>query len=372
MTPERVPFANLAREVGGLRAELDEAIGAVLSRGWFVLGEEGDAFEREFADWLGSKHVVGVASGTDAIELALRALELEPGAEVITQANTCVPTIAGIERAGATPVLCDVEPAAGTMDPDSVVQAITERTAAIVPVHLYGQCGDMDAVREIAAEHEVVIIEDCAQAHGAEFKGRRAGTIGAMGCFSFYPTKNLGALGDAGAVVTGDDQLAARVRLVRQYGQTGRYSHQVAGVNSRMDEVQAAVLRVKLSQINRRNARRREIAAIYSDALAGTSASPLATLPNRSHAYHLYVTEVLERDRFQATMDEHGVATLVHYPVPVHRHPPYRQLAGDVALTVSEKLARKIVSLPIYPDLTDEEVTQVADAAVRSLRLANA
>ena len=170
------------------------------------------------------------------------------GAEVITQANTCVPTIAGIERAGAKPVLCDVEPAAGTMDPDSVVQAITERTAAIVPVHLYGQCGDMDAVREIAVEHEVVIIEDCAQAHGAEFKGRRAGTIGAMGCFSFYPTKNLGALGDAGAVVTGDDQLAARVRLVRQYGQTGRYSHQVAGVNSRMDEVQAAVLRVKLSQ----------------------------------------------------------------------------------------------------------------------------
>ena len=358
----QVSFADLRRVTEPLRTELDDAIARVLDSGWYVLGEEGRAFEEEFARFSGSRYGVGVASGTDAIELALRALGIGPGDEVVTQANTCVPTIAGIERAGATPVLCDVDADAATMAPESLRGAIGPRTKAIVPVHLYGQCADVDAILEIAGD--IPVVEDCAQAHGAQLRGRSAGSIGLLGCFSFYPTKNLGALGDAGAVITDDPDLAERLRLLRQYGQTDRYRHAERGVNSRLDDLQAAILRAKLPHLARWNERRRGIASRYDEALSGTDVRPLARLSDRMHVFHLYVVEVPNRESFQARLAAAGVGTLVHYPEPIHGHPPYRRLGeGTVRLSVAEGLARRIVSLPLYPELRDEEVEHVANSA---------
>jgi len=366
----RVPFANLRRSVDELRGDLDSAVGRVLSSGWFILGEEGRRFENEFAEWNSSAHAAGVASGTDAIELALRALGVGAGDEVVTQANTCVPTVAAIERAGATPVLCDVEPAAATIDLASLERALSARTRAIVPVHLYGQCGDMDGVLALAADRGIPVVEDCAQAHGAEHRGRRAGTLGALGAFSFYPTKNLGAIGDAGAVTTDDAQLAEQVRLLRAYGQTGRYEHVAAGVNSRLDELQAALLRAKLTHLEASNERRRAIAVAYDEALADGPVRPLGRVPHARHVFHLYVVEAPDREAFQAALANRGVQTLVHYPRPVHGHAPYARLAdGRASLAVSEALAERIVSLPIYPELTDAEVDHVA-AVLREVAVA--
>jgi dTDP-4-amino-4,6-dideoxygalactose transaminase len=360
----RVPFANFRRTVDELRPELDAALARVLDSGWFLLGKEGEEFEREFAAWVGTSHAVGCASGTDAIELALRALGVGAGDEVVTQANTCVPTVAAITRAGATPVLCDVEPDAATIDPDSLAAAIGPRTKAVIPVHLYGQMGDIDAVEAIASERGVALIEDCAQAHGASASGRRAGTIGAAAAFSFYPTKNLGAFGDGGAVTTSDDGLDEQLRLIRQYGQADRYHHVAEGVNSRLDELQAALLRVRLSRLTADVARRNEIADRYTEALTDTPVEPLRRIPGHEHAYHLFVARAPDRDRFQAALADEEVATLVHYPRPVHGHEPYASLGnGPVPLTNAESLSQQVVSLPIYPELSDAEVEHVAESA---------
>ena len=362
-SPPAIPFNDLGRVTRDLRDELSEAIARVLDSGWFVLGPEVAAFERELVELIGTQHAVGVASGTDAIELALRALRLKPGDEVVTQANTCVPTISGIERAGLTPVLCDVEPEAGTMDPDSLRGAIGPRTRAVLPVHLYGQCADMEAITRIADEHGVHVVEDSAQAHGATFRGRPAGTIGRLGCFSFYPTKNIGALGDGGAVVTSELDLAERLRRVREYGQTARYVHVERGVNSRLDELQAAVLRVKLRHLENWTQRREKIAGSYMEALTGSVVRPLARLPERRHVFHLFVVVAPERDALRAHLERYGVKTLVHYPEPVHWYPPYRSLGdGPVPLERAERLCSKVVSLPIYPELRDWEVEHVATA----------
>jgi dTDP-4-amino-4,6-dideoxygalactose transaminase len=353
----RVAFANFRRTVEQMRPELDAAVARVLDSGWFLLGKEGEGFESEFARWVGAPHAVGCASGTDAIELALRAAGIGAGDEVVTQANTCVPTVAAITRAGATPVLCDVEPEAGTIDPESLARAL-------VPVHLYGQVGDIGAVMDVAAAHGLPVIEDCAQAHGAKADGRAAGTTGIAGAFSFYPTKNLGAFGDGGAVTTSDAELDARLRLVRQYGQADRYHHVAEGVNSRLDEIQAAILRVRLARLDADTARRVAIAERYTEALDGSAVQPLRRLPGRDHVYHLFVVKAPDRDAFRAALDEQGVATLVHYPEPIHGHEPYRELGrGPVPLTVSEELSGQVVSLPIYPELTDDEVEHVAQAA---------
>ena len=358
----KVPFADLGRATQTVRPDLDAAVARVLDSGWFVLGSEGSAFETEFAQAVGVAHAVAVASGTDAIELALRALGIGRGDEVVTQANTCVPTVAAIERAGATPVLCDVEPEAGTIDPASLRATITARTRAVVPVHLYGQVGDLGAVLAACEPHGIAVLEDCAQAHGATYDGRPVGTIGAAGAFSFYPTKNLGALGDGGAVVTGDPALAERLRLLRQYGQADRYDHVAHGVNSRLDELQAALLRAKLPHLAAGNARRNAIAARYDEALADAPVRPLRRLEGRDHAFHLYVVLAPDRAGFQAALADRGVATLVHYPRPIHGHPPYADLGrGHVALAVSEDLAERVVSLPLYPELTDAEVEHVAE-----------
>jgi dTDP-4-amino-4,6-dideoxygalactose transaminase len=363
MRAVRVPFLELGRGVEALRPDIDDALRRVADSGHFVLGAEVEAFETELAERLGVPHCTGVASGTDAIELALRALEVGPGDEVVTQANTCVPTVAAIERAGATPVLCDVEPDAATIDPGSLEGAIGERTRAVVPVHLYGQCGDMDAVLKVASDAGVPVIEDCAQAIGADHADRPAGTLGRIGCFSFYPTKNLGALGDAGAVATSDPELDERLKRLRHYGQSDRYRHVESGVNSRLDEMQAAILRVKLPHLGEWNRRRAEIATAYDEALADTAVRPLARLGG-THVFHLYVVAAPDREPFQAVLERRGVGTLIHYPLPIHRQPAYTSLAnGPVPLPNSEALADRIVSLPLYPELTGDEVAAVASAA---------
>jgi dTDP-3-amino-3,4,6-trideoxy-alpha-D-glucose transaminase len=337
----------------------------VIESGWYVLGERVRAFERDYAAYLGGGHCVGVGSGTDAIEVALRALDLPPGSEVVTQANTCVPTVSAIERAGLEPVLCDVDLETATIDPASLEAAITPATRAIVPVHLYGQVGDIDAVVEIARESGAAVVEDCAQAHGAQADGRMAGTIGELGAFSFYPTKNLGAIGDGGAVITRDDALAERLRLVRQYGQTDRYHHEIRGANSRLDEIQAALLSVKLPHLERWIERRRAIAERYAQALeASDTVRPLGLLPGRRHVYHLYVVRSPQRDALQKRLAAEGIGTLIHYPIPIQGHPPYRDLP-TVPLANSERLAGELLSLPIYPELTDAEVDAVCGTLAR-------
>lgn len=364
-TDARVVPGPLRRQVEAERDELDAALAAVLDCGRFLLGEQLERLEEELAASFGAAHAVGVASGSDAIELALRALGVGPGDEVVTQANTCVPTVAAIVRTGAQPVLCDVEPEGGTMDPESAAAAASPRTRAVVPVHLYGQCADVNAIRSaMGSGTGIAAVEDCAQAHGAALDGRAAGTLGELGCFSFYPTKNLAALGDAGAVTTSDPVLAASVRTAARYGTTAGGQASELGFNSRLDELQAAVLRVRLPWLEAANHRRAEIAARYDAALIGTPVRPLARFPGRRHVYHQYVVRTPDRNGFRAALAGAGVDTLVHYDRPVHGYAAYRALAeGHVPLTESERLAKTVVSLPVHPALTDGEVEHVAGAA---------
>jgi dTDP-4-amino-4,6-dideoxygalactose transaminase len=361
-----VPFLDLSRGVAALRDELEAAVASVLDSGRFVLGPNVEAFEEGFARFCGARRCVGVASGTEAITLALGALGVGAGDEVITAANTCVPTVAGIAAARATPVLVDAEPETLTLDPAHVEDVLTERTRAIVPVHLYGQCADVEPLLALARSRGLKLLEDAAQAHGAEYRGRRAGTLGDAAAFSFYPTKNLGALGDAGAIVTDDDEVAERARMLRDYGERERYESLLPGTNSRLDELQAAVLTAKLPHLELWNARRRELADAYRHALAGTPLTLPAEREDGRHAYHLFVVRVADRDRFRAVMADGGVETLVHYPRAVHQHPAYESLARH-GLEVSERAAREVVSLPLYPELTDAEAGRVVAAAQSAL-----
>ncbi|HLI28477.1 MAG TPA: DegT/DnrJ/EryC1/StrS family aminotransferase [Chloroflexota bacterium] len=356
-----IAFNDLRPQYAALRAELDEAVGRVLQRGWFILGPELEAFEAEFAAYCGARHAVGVGSGTDALHLALRACGVGPGDEVVTVAFTAVPTVNAISLAGARPVFVDVDPTTRTMDPARVEAALTPRTRALLPVHLYGHAADMAPLRELAERRGLWLIEDAAQAHGTRYRGQRTGTLGHLAAFSFYPTKNLGAYGDAGAVVTDDEVLARRLRLLRNYGQTDRYHHQLEGVNSRLDELQAAILRVKLRHLDAWNTARRERAARYTAALAGLATPREA--PWTYHTYHLYVVEVPARARVQQALAAAGIGTLVHYPVPVHLQPAYAHLGVPRgALPVSERLADTVLSLPLYPELPLAEVDRVAAA----------
>ena len=356
-----IPFNQLKPLHDSLADEIAEAMRRVADSGWYILGPEVEAFEREFAAFHGLEHAVGVASGTDAIELALRAAGIGRGDEVISVAHTALATVTAIERAGATPVLVDIDRDTFTMDPRQAEAAITSRTRAILPVHLYGQPADMDALGRIAEAHNLPLIEDCAQAHGATVNGRLVGAIGLLGAFSFYPTKNLGAYGDGGAVVTGDAALADELRRLRNYGQVSRYHHASRGINSRLDEMQAAILRVKLRQLRRHNQRRREIAAIYNDNLWGVSIPRVAD--GRSHVYHLYVIRDHARDQLMADLQKRGIGTLIHYPVPVHLQESHGDLGlAPGSLPQSEKAAREILSLPLYIGFSDAEALQVCEA----------
>lgn len=361
-----LPFNDLKPLHALLAVELDQAIQRVLQRGWFILGPEVEAFEAAFADYHGLAHAVGVANGTDAIELALRAAGIGQGDEVITVAHTAVATVCAIERAGATPVLVDIDPVSYTMDPNAAAAAITPRTRALLPVHLYGHPANMPTLLELASNHNLLVIEDCAQAHGARFDGQLVGTFGHLAAFSFYPTKNLGAYGDGGAVVTNDPLFADRLRQLRNYGQTTRYHHAERGINSRLDELQAAILSVKLAHLDEINELRRSLAIQYSEELHGVEI-PVAT-PQAFHVYHLYVVRHPERDRLVQIMLEQGIGTLIHYPLPIHRQPAYQDLGyPEGSLPFTEAAAREIISLPLYYGLTRSDISQIARVVNQSV-----
>ncbi len=361
-----IPLVDLKTAYARLHAEIDAAVARVLAGGWYILGPEVSAFEAEFAAYLGASHAVGVASGTDAVLLALRALGVGPGDEVITVAHTAVATVAAIALCGATPRFVDIDPATYTLDPGRLEAAITPRTRAVVPVHLYGAPADMPPILAIARAHGLLVVEDCAQAHGATTGGRRVGTLGDAAAFSFYPTKNLGALGDGGAVVTDRPEVAERLRLLRQYGWRERYVSDVEGVNSRLDELQAAILRVRLRHLDAENAARRRLAARYDAALAGLPLGLPSARPDERAVYHLYVVAADKRDALAAHLAAQGIGTGVHYPVPIHRQPAYAHHGyGSGSLPATEAAAARVLSLPMYPDLPEAAVDQVA-AAVRS------
>ena len=342
--------------------EITAAISGVLEQGRYVLGSEVSAFEQEFSAFVGVAHGIGVGSGTEALHLALRACGVAPGDEVITVAHTAVATVAAIELAGCIPVLVDIDPELYTLDPSCLERAITPKTRAIVPVHIYGQAADLEPILQIARRHGLRVIEDCAQAHGATYRGTRVGAWGDMACFSFYPTKNLGAIGDGGMVVTGDAALAARVRLAREYGWNERYVSGVPGLNSRLDEIQAAILRVKLRYLDQDNMARQRLAGLYDAMLGGAGLVLPRRRPDAQHVYHLYVVRSSRREQLQAHLHSAGISALIHYPVPIHLQPAYLgRLSGGDALPATEQASREVLSLPIYPELAEEHVRKVAE-----------
>lgn len=358
-----VPFVDLARTHAPLRAEIDAALAGVVDSGAFILGPDVAAFEEEWAGFCGVQHAVGVGSGTAAIGLVLEALGVGPGDEVIAPALTFVATVLPVLHLGATPVLVDCDAVTATIDPDAVAAALTERTKAIVAVHLYGQPAEMDALRAIAARAGVSLIEDAAQAHGARYRGRRVGSLGEAACFSFYPSKNLGALGDAGAVVTDDVAIAESVRRARDLGQVRKYEHVLAGYNERLDTVQAAVLRRKLPHLDAWNASRRAAAAAYAERLAQLELDLPVEADDREHVWHLYVVRSGERDSIRAALAEAGVATGLHYPLPLHLEPVLAGLGhrrGD--FPVAEDWSFRGFSLPMFAGIEEREVAAVSRA----------
>jgi dTDP-3-amino-3,4,6-trideoxy-alpha-D-glucose transaminase len=356
VTAARIPFAEL--RPGRDRTEIAQALDRVLARGWFVLGPEVEAFEAEFAAACGAAHAVGVASGTDAIALALRALDVGPGDEVIVPAMTAAFTALAVTSVGAVPVIVDVDPQTLTIDAAACEAAVSTRTRAVVPVHLYGQPAGTAPLLALASRHALAVVEDCCQAHLATDAGVPVGTRSAAGAFSFYPTKNLAALGDGGALVTNDPALADRVRRLRNGGQAGRYNHVEAGVNSRLDELQAAVLRVRLARLDQATAARRELAAVYRRRL-GSGVTAIAERDS-GHVYHLFPVRSARRDALMSFLAEHGIETLVHYPVPLSSQPAFARYDPQ-ACPVAGTAAAELLSLPLNPRLSKEDVTRVAE-----------
>ncbi len=359
----RVPFMSLTP--GPDAAAVRAAIDRVIERGWFILGPELEAFEQEFAAACGTSHAVGVGTGTDALALALRGLGIGPGDEVITSPLSAAYSGLAIVMAGATPIFADLDPARLTLDPRAAEAAITSRTTAIMPVHIYGQAADMTALSSIASRHALAIVEDACQAHGATCAGRPVGTFGSAGAFSFYPTKNLGALGDGGAIVTNNAALADKLKRLRNGGQTDRYHHPELGVNSRLDDLQAAVLRARLPRLAAGNARRRELAARYRSALAGGPVAVPAEC-DAGHVYHLFVVLARDRAAFQAHLQSQGIGTLVHYPIPVPRQAAFAAYA-PAACPIADRICAEVCSLPMHPQLSDADAREVV-AAVTSFR----
>ena len=343
-----IPFSDLKLQYLSLKEEIDASIQRVLESGWFILGREVEAFEEEFTRYVGADYGVGVGSGTEALHLGLLACGVGPGDEVITVSHTAVATVAAIELTGARPVLVDIDPRSYTMDPAHMEASIGPATRAIVPVHLYGQTADLDPILSIARRHGLRVLEDAAQAHGAEYKGRKAGSSGDVGCFSFYPTKNLGAFGDGGLVATSDADLAERLKLLREYGWAERYVSSTKGTNSRLDEIQAAILRVKLKKLDEWNAIRREHAALYDQLLAGGPVVTPAEMEYGKHCYHIYAIRSTRREGLRQFLRQNGVGALVHYPVPVHLQEGYRDLGlGEGSLPVTEQVAAEVLTLPV-------------------------
>jgi len=367
-----IPYLDLKAQYRGIKDEIDAAVLRVLDSAQFILGEEVAAFEREFATYCQAPESVGMNSGTSALHLALLAAGIGPGDEVITTPFTFVATVAAIRYAGATPVFVDVEPDHLTIDPSKIESAITRRTRAIVPVHLYGQPADMNPILEIAGTRGLTVVEDAAQAHGSEYHGRRCGSLSGIAAFSFYPGKNLGAYGEGGSITTTRHDLATTCRVLRDWGQEKRYEHRLKGFNYRMDGIQGAVLRVKLRHLEAWTERRREVAQWYAEALDPASVRLPKERPGCRHVYHCYVVRSDDRDGLRDALGQQGIQTGIHYPIPVHLQPAHEDLgykAGD--FPVAEAAAREVLSLPIYPEMTRAQVQAVANAvsAARTVKI---
>ena len=368
-----IPLVNLKAMHDDLREDIDEAINRIVSTGAFVLGSEVEAFEEKFAAYCEAKHCVGVGSGLDALTLALKGLGIGPGDEVITTGNTFIATALAIHHTGAWPVLVDHDPETYNLDPTRLSAAINSRTKAIVPVHLYGQPADMDVIQTIANEHGLVVVEDAAQAHGARYKGRRCGSLGRAAAFSFYPGKNLGAMGDGGAIVTNDDDLAQWVRAARNYGSTVKYRHPIRGFNTRLDALQAAVLRVKLGYLDRWNDIRRRRANLYHEFLTSADVVLPVAREDVEHVYHLYVIRCANRDAVLRDLHRRGIGAGIHYPVPIqHQEAFENKCVVPRPLKNTEAFCDQLLSLPMCPFLTEQQVEQVAGALVRNVEKTNA
>jgi dTDP-4-amino-4,6-dideoxygalactose transaminase len=357
-----IQFVDLKKQYAPLKEEILSGISQVLEGMHLFLGDNVQAFEKEFAAFCGVKHGIGISDGTSALHVILRAMDIGPGDEVITVPNTFIATAEAITMAGASMVLVDIDPATYLMDLDKVEEKITPRTKAIMPVHLYGQMVNMDRLREIADRHGLRIIEDTCQAHGAEFNGRQAAGLGDAAAYSFYFSKNLGAYGEGGFVTTNNDELARKVRMIRDHGSERRYCHDLIGMNARLDEIQAVVLRVKLKHLSEWNSDRRQHADLYRKLLADTLVTPPVEADGAKHVYHLFVVRAPERDALQAYLKDHGIFTGIHYPIPIHLQNAFAYLghkAGDFPVT--EKAVGEILSLPMFAELTDEEIVRIAD-----------
>lgn len=358
-----IAFVNLRAQYDELKPEIDRAIASVLEHSAYIGGAELSEFERWFAQHCNVSHAIGVSSGTTALELTLRALDVGAGDDVITVSHTFIASVAAITAVGARPVLVEIDAATGTLDPCAFEKAITARTRAVMPVHMYGHPANMDAVNAVAAKHDIAVVEDAAQAHGARYKDRRAGALARVACFSFYPTKNLGAFGDGGLVTTSDDEIARRVRLLRDHGRISKYEHAVVGQTARLDNLQAAVLRVQANRLDEWNARRRQAAAWYRQHLAHVPVTLPVEAEGSEPVYHLFVIRTPQRDALREHLTARGIGVAVHYPIPVHLQPAYRELRysqGD--LPISERFASEVLSLPMHPFLDEATIITVSRA----------
>ena len=358
-----IKCANPAAQFQSYQLEIERAVLRVLRSDRYILGEEVEALESEFAAYIGVRFAIGVANATDALEIAIRALDIGPGDEVITVSHTAVATVAAIEAAGATPVLVDVDPVYYTLNPAQLKEVISVRTRAVIAVHLYGQAADLDVIGKFCTKNNLFLIEDVSQAHGAKWKGQRLGSIGEIACFSCYPTKNLGAIGDAGLITTKDPSLDQKLRMLREYGWDRRYISEIVGRNSRLDELQAAILRIKLRHLDTDNGKRQQIAARYAELLAGNDFNLPVTRENAEQVFHLYVMRTKQRQALIEHLKMNGIQAGIHYPMPVHLQPAYKtRIRTAVDMSVTERIADEVLSLPIYPELLSADIARVIEA----------
>lgn len=356
-----IPFTDLSGQYYSIKDEVDNAIKEVLESGWYILGKKVELFEKNFANYCQTKYGIGVGNGTDAIHLALLACGVGKGDEVITVSNTATPTVLAITYTGAKPVFVDIDPESYTIDVERIEEKINDKTKAILPVHLYGQPADMDLILELARKYDLKVIEDACQAHGAEYEGKKVGAIGDIGCFSFYPTKNLGGYGDGGMAVTNNGELADTLKMLRNYGMKKQYHSLIKGFNSRLDELQAAILDIKLKKLDEWNQKRRRNARIY-DRLLENVVKPVEKEYSK-HVYHLYVIRCSDKDEIQKKLADAGISTLIHYPVPVHKQEAFADF-NEVCLPNTESYAAQILSLPMFPELTETEITYISNKII--------
>lgn len=358
----QIPMVDLKTQLRDIREDIDRELAAALDETRFILGPNVQAFEEEFAAYCGCDHAVGVASGTDALHLALKAAGVGPGDEVITSPFTFIATAEAISYVNATPVFVDVDPRTFNLDADKIEDAITAKTKALLPVHLFGQPSDMDPLKKICDKHDLILIEDCAQSCGADYRGTMTGSFGQAGCFSFFPSKNLGCYGDGGMITTNDNTLANELRVLRNHGSRQQYHHNRIGFNSRLDELQAAILRIKLKRLDQYNRGRRQVAERYNELLADLPvATPLAA-SGRTHVYHQYTLLVDDRERLKDKLTESGIASAIYYPIPLHRQEVFAENFKDVSFPVSEDLAKKVLSMPMYPELQEDQIEKICQA----------